>query len=214
MASAKRSLLITFAIVGAILLIIGFVYRGTIERIYSMATFADPDKLAHNIMRMDTLIDSRVIPASSAPRPLPVAARTIELPPSFESFGETVSTRAFLDETRSTGLLVMHAGEIVHEQYRLGLTPETTQFSFSLAKSFTSALIGAAIDEGLIDSVDDRIVKYLPEFADTGWGDATIANTLENASGIDFEERHDGSASDIDAIKKRKKSKIIRQRRE
>ncbi len=202
MAGAGSRLFVALWIVAAILVVLGYVYRGQIERIYSMATFADPDKLASNVMLMDTMLDSRAIPASSAPSPLPVAARKIGLPPSFESFGETVDTEAFLDETRMTGLLVMQAGEIVFEQYRQGLTPETTQFSFSMAKSFTSALIGAAIDDGLIDSVDDKIVKYLPEFADTGWGEATIANTLENASGIDFKERHDGSASDIDAFRR------------
>ncbi len=202
MAGARSRILSFVGIAAAILLVLGFIYRGPIERIYSMATFADPDKLARNVMRMETLLDSRAIPASSAPSTLPVAARKIELPPSFGSFDETVDTEAFLDKTCMTGLLVMHAGEIVFEEYRRGLTPETTQFSFSMAKSFTSALIGAAIDDGLIDSEDDRIVKYLPEFAGTGWAEATIANTLENASGIDFEERHDGSASDIDAFRR------------
>lgn len=202
MADTRSRIFVALWVVAAILVVLGAFYRGPIERIYMLATFADPDKLARNVMHMDTLLESRAIPASSAPSPLPDAARKIDLPPGFESFGQSVGTEAFLEQTRMTGLIVMHAGEIVFEQYRQGLTPETTQFSFSMAKSFTSALIGAAIDDGLIDSVDDKIVKYLPEFVDTGWGEATIANTLENASGIDFEERHDGSASDIDAFRR------------
>ncbi len=52
---------------------------------------------------------------------------------------------------------------------------ETTHISFSVAKSFTSILVGIAMDEGLIGSVDDKVVQYLPELAHTGYAGATLA---------------------------------------
>ena len=94
----------------------------------------------------------------------------------------------FLSRSKSTGILVIKDGEIRYEKYFQGYDKESRATSFSVAKSFTSALIGFAVEDGLIDSVDDPVVKYLPAFKDSGFSSASIKDLLQMSSGIRFNE--------------------------
>ncbi len=80
--------------------------------------------------------------------------------------GEEADLDEFLRETDTIALVVVHEARLVRERYFDGATRESLQTSFSVAKSFVSTLVGIAIDEGLIGSVDDSVTEYLPELAD------------------------------------------------
>ncbi len=85
----------------------------------------------------------------------------------------------------------MKDGRIVSEIYRNN-TDETTRFmAFSMTKSITSVLIGRALEEKRIASLDDPITKYLPEPSDGGYNGVTIRQILQMRSGVDYEERYD-----------------------
>ncbi len=96
----------------------------------------------------------------------------------------------FLTETGTQAFIVIQDDKILYENYFNGATPDSTVTSFSMAKSFTSALIGIAIDEGYIQSVDDPITDYLPELAkrDPAFSQITIHDLLMMSSGIRYEE--------------------------
>jgi CubicO group peptidase (beta-lactamase class C family) len=96
----------------------------------------------------------------------------------------------FLAEHDTQALVVIHDGQVVYENYFNNTRPDTMLTSFSMAKSFTSALIGAAIQDGYIKSVDDPITTYLPELArrDPRFNAITIRNLLMMASGLDYQE--------------------------
>ena len=79
--------------------------------------------------------------------------------------GERKGLDQFLRETETLAFVVVHEDRLVHERYYNGATRESLQTSFSAAKSFVSALVGIAIDAGLIDSIEDPVTKYLPELA-------------------------------------------------
>jgi len=112
--------------------------------------------------------------------------------------GETLND--FLRKTGTTGFIVVHDGTIVYETYRQGYDETTQATSWSVAKSFTSALTGIAVEEGHIDSVNDPAVKYVPELDDSGYEDATVYDLLTMSSGVEFEEDYQDPTSDINML--------------
>jgi CubicO group peptidase (beta-lactamase class C family) len=96
-----------------------------------------------------------------------------------------------------SGLLVVKDAEIVLERYAMGLTAEGLWQSSSMVKSLASCLVGAAIRDGLIEGVDDRIVRYLPDFAGTAYDEVTVRHLLTMSSGIDWSENTDDLRSDV-----------------
>lgn len=99
---------------------------------------------------------------------------------------------AFNHENLSTGMIVLHQGRIVYEGYWLGADAESHFASWSMAKSVTGTLIGIAEAEGLIRSIEDPIVRYVPELAETAYRDVTIEQALQMSSGVGFKETYDG----------------------
>jgi len=96
------------------------------------------------------------------------------------------------------GFVVLHDNQILLEKYFHGANRESRFLSNSVSKSFTSILVGAAIADGKIKSVDDPVVKYLPWLKDsTGYRDATIKNLLEMSSGVQFDEQYTNTHADI-----------------
>jgi CubicO group peptidase (beta-lactamase class C family) len=99
----------------------------------------------------------------------------------------------FNRDNRSTGMIVLHRGRIVYEDYWLGADAESHFNSWSIAKSVTGTLIGIAEAEGLIESIEDPVVRYVPELAETAYRDVTIEQALQMSSGV----RHGETAEDI-----------------
>lgn len=122
------------------------------------------------------------------------------LPESYDFHGEPLALSDFLDRTETTGLLVVHQGAITHEEYRLGADEESRFTSWSVAKSVVSALIGIALEEGHIASINDPIEAYVEGLAGTPYGAVSIEDALTMSSGIDFNEDYDQSGSDINAV--------------
>lgn len=106
----------------------------------------------------------------------------------FEKNGEVGNFEKFLYNTNTTSFIVIQNNAILYESYPLGTPYKDGYHSFSVAKSFTSALVGIAVDEGLIASVNDPITKYLPELnsRDTRFQKITIAHLLTMSSGLEF----------------------------
>jgi CubicO group peptidase (beta-lactamase class C family) len=104
--------------------------------------------------------------------------------------GEGRELDTFLRETETLAFVVVHRDRLVREEYFGGSRRDSLQTSFSAAKSFVSTLVGIAIDEGLIGSVDDRITKYVPELAerDPRFRRITVRDLLTMSSGIRYEE--------------------------
>ena len=98
---------------------------------------------------------------------------------------------------KTDGLIILHNNKTLYEEYWNGNDRYSKHISWSVAKSFLSALIGIAIDEGLIDSIDDPTTKYLPEFKGTGYDGVKIKNLLQMSSGVAFNEDYADPNSDI-----------------
>jgi CubicO group peptidase (beta-lactamase class C family) len=96
----------------------------------------------------------------------------------------------YLDSSGTTAFLVVHDNKLLYEKYLNGYDERSLNTSFSMAKSFGSALVGIAIDEGYIKSVDEPITDYIPELLkkDQRFEEITIRDLLTMSSGIKYEE--------------------------
>ncbi len=103
------------------------------------------------------------------------------------------SLEGYLDASGTTAFLVIHDDKLLYERYLNGHDETSVQTSFSMAKSFASALVGIAIDEGHIKSVDEPITNYIPELLekDERFKSITIRHLLTMTSGIKYEEGGD-----------------------
>ncbi len=99
-----------------------------------------------------------------------------------------------------TGLVVLNDGQLVHESYYLGTADTDLRISWSVAKSFLSALMGIVLEEGDIASIDDQVTKYAPSLKGSAYEGATIRNVLNMASGVHFDEDYLAFDSDINKM--------------
>jgi CubicO group peptidase (beta-lactamase class C family) len=104
-----------------------------------------------------------------------------------ESGNATKSLREILESNNTLAFIVLKNNTILYEKYYGDYTSESNLPSFSAAKSLISALVGIAIDEGLIGSVNDRVLTYLPELEGKGVDTLTIRHLLTMSSGFDFD---------------------------
>jgi CubicO group peptidase (beta-lactamase class C family) len=121
-------------------------------------------------------------------------ARTDAPAPTFayEHQGRRLGSDDYLERQRVTGLLVLHRGSIVLERYGHGRGESTRFLSASIAKSVVGLLVGVAIEEGSIASIDDPARRYVPALAGHPHGETSIRHLLEMSSGVQFAERYDG----------------------
>jgi CubicO group peptidase (beta-lactamase class C family) len=133
-----------------------------------------------------------------ATRAIKRGPRVHPLPPARQPFDAiALGVDAFMAQHRVGGLLVLKDGEIALERYGLGLDETTRWYSYSLGKSVCSTLVGAAIHQGKIGSVDDPVTRYLPHMAGTAYDGNTLRHLLEMSSGVGWEEAYRSGSSDF-----------------
>lgn len=143
----------------------------------------------------DQLQPVRVVHRGKSTRPLP--KRTQPFPSIHFVFqGHHFDLYDYLANNRVAGILVLKNGEIAFEDYELGISPETHWLSMSLAKSITSTLVGAAIADGSISSLDDLVVRYVPALKGSAYDGVTIRQILTMSSGVRWDETYTDSKSD------------------
>ena len=145
----------------------------------------------------DKIFPSRDVPAGGIIYPLPAtaSARLREL--RFRHAGRSWSLDDYFAETNVAGLLILDDGKIVYERYGLGNTPQTRWVSYSVAKSVTSMLVGAAIQDGYIAGVDEPVTAYLPRLAGSAYDRTSIRQLMQMASGVEWDETYDDPDSDV-----------------
>lgn len=104
----------------------------------------------------------------------------------------------YLEYTNTTAFIVLHGDQLLYEGYFNGADRESMQTSFSVAKSFTSTLVGVAVEEGFIDSLDDSITIYLPELSarDKRFEAITLRHLITMSSGLRWERSDSNPLSD------------------
>ena len=111
--------------------------------------------------------------------------------------GATITVNEYFARQSVAGLLVIKDGKILYERYGLGNTEDSKWISFSVAKSVVSMLIGAAIQDGYIKSVHEKVTNYLPNLKGSPYNRSSIANLLQMASGVQWNEDYADPQSDV-----------------
>ena len=125
----------------------------------------------------------------SAPRPLPSGA---PLPADLSA-----ALDAAFVEAGAVGLMVLKDGRVRYARYAPGYGPERRWTSFSVAKSFTATLLGAALGDGAITGLDDPVTRYLPELSGTAYEGVTVGEVAGMRSGVAWREIYDDPTSDV-----------------
>ncbi len=171
--------------------VVGVWKREEIMRLWAVNSLFSEDRIVSNFSHMDRAFLTAPLPRGEGPvSPLPVGTPA-RLPDDAE---------AWIVERALTSLLVMKDGEIRYEDYFLGTTAEDRRVSWSIAKSYLSALFGILIEEGAIGSLDDPVTRYAPLLAGTAYDGASIRNVLNMASGVTFDEDYHDPDSDINRM--------------
>ncbi len=174
------------------------VYHRELFRLYHAMTLFEADKIVHNFQHLDSIFMKQDIQASSAPSRFRQDLK--QLPPSFEYKGETIPTQKFLEDTWTTGFMVIKDDLILYEDYFLGLTENTRAISWSMGKSIVSALVGIALEEGHIKDLATPVSDYVPLLKGSGYEGVSLKNVLQMSSGIRFNEDYGDFNSDINRL--------------
>jgi CubicO group peptidase (beta-lactamase class C family) len=150
------------------------------------------------LSRYDTLFPARTIPA--AKQPVQLARATSELVTRYRFAGLDLTLDDYLNRHPITGLLIAKDTSILVERYQYGRTDRDRLASFSIAKSVVGLLIGIALKEGAIRSVDDLAETYATGLEDTEYGRTPIKALLLMASGVAFSEDYADRSSDINRL--------------
>jgi len=136
-----------------------------------------------------TKFPSRPLPAAEQPFHYPAAAVEVG-PRTATSDGREVPFEQFLEEHATVAFLVIHRDTIKYERYFKGYDPSRIHTSFSMAKSVISMLIGCAIDDGSITSVEQPVSDFVPELRANGFDKVTLEHVLQMTSGLDLDESY------------------------
>lgn len=166
------------------------------ERIEKIDIALNLDNFADTYLKMNEYFDNKEIYNSDNIFVFP-KRKTVDLPKEFKYEKKLFDTKKYLDSSYTQGFLVLHEDSISFESYYLGQNKNTRHISWSVAKSFVSALMGIAINEGYIESIEDNIEKYLPELSSSGYNGVKIRELLQMSSGIRFDETYSDMNSDI-----------------
>ncbi|TRD12484.1 serine hydrolase [Erythrobacter insulae] len=141
---------------------------------------------------MENWFAGHEVPAASTTRELPAGS---PLSPEIQA-----DIRKLMADTNASGVMVLQDGKVRFEDYGLGLGSEDRWTSFSVAKSFTSTLLGAAVKDGSIDSLDDPVTRYIPNLAGSAYDGVTVRQIATMTSGVAWNEDYTDPDSDVAAM--------------
>ena len=155
---------------------------------------AQRDAAFRALHRLPVLAKSHVVAAGATPLPLPPG------PP----LTLALDVDAYMAGQRSAALLIVHDGKLRLERYGLGFDRAGRWTTFSVAKSMTSTLVGAALRDGYIRRMDDKVSDYIPEMKGSAYDDVSIRQLLTMTSGVRWNEDYADPNSDVAQFNKHK----------
>lgn len=144
-----------------------------------------------NFRRMEQIFPSIRVAAGLHVHPLPPGKSLIP------ALGGEAAVDRMMDSLDEVGLLVLQDGKVRLERYRRGFGPGQRWTSFSVAKSLTSSLVGAAIEDGYIKSLNDPVTRYIPELKGSAYDGVTVRELLTMTSGVKWNEDYTDPNSDV-----------------
>tara|TARA_R110001606_G_scaffold16153_8_gene65429 strand:+ start:4874 stop:6091 length:1218 start_codon:yes stop_codon:yes gene_type:complete len=160
--------------------------------------FWTQDQRDNAFRQMEVLTTTRTIEAGDTVREIPAGKPLPALLPAADGTdGAGISIDDYMADQRLAGLVVLQDGKARLEEYRMDFTKDDRWTSFSVAKSLVSTLVGAAIKEGFIKSLDDPLTTYIPELTGSGYDGVTVEQLLTMTSGVKWNEDYEDKNSDV-----------------
>jgi hypothetical protein len=166
---------------------------GTVTQVYDGTLTSDIQ--VHTFRNIDRLFPVRVVKHGARVLPLPPAIKRLTRV-EFTSAGKSYDLVDYMALNRVTAMLVLKDGKIAYEDYEMGNTEKTRWMSMSMVKTITASLIGAAIKDGYIKSIDDPVAQYATKLKGSAYDGVSIRYLLEMASGVKWDETYTNPASD------------------
>jgi len=188
---------ILFAIALVLLVLVGLNWA-SIQRLIHVKSLFDADKIVHNFSHMDDALFSSELPRGGKEHVWQINLSS--LPVNFTDRDKEKDTAAMLEELHTTALVVVKDGHIVFEDYYKGTGKDDLRISWSMSKSFVSALTGLALARGEIENIDDPVTKYALILRGSVYDGVPLRHVLNMASGIRFDENYLDPASDINQM--------------
>lgn len=170
--------------------------QGAPRDVGTRATWMTPKFNAAAFQNIEEIFPSRRVAAATG-QVAPLIASGRSFAPRYEFNGKTLGADDFIASNYVSGLLILRGDKVLYERYALGADPATRFISFSMGKSVVSTLVGEAVADGKIASINDMVSKYLPDVAGGAYEKATIRNVLEMSSGTSFDESQATADSDL-----------------
>jgi CubicO group peptidase (beta-lactamase class C family) len=148
---------------------------------------------------VDAIFATRAIRRGTSPRILP---RGAEIAPRYRSGADEFGLDNYLNRAQVAGLLVLHDGAIRLERYALGLTEATRWTTMSTVKSLTATLVGVALAEGRLGSLDETVSAHLPALRGSAYDAVTIRHLLTMSSGVRWSEDYTDRQSEVNRYSK------------
>ena len=181
----------------AVLIFLAIMFGPNAWRLYKVTHLFDKNSISYNFINMKEFFPtSTPIKASEDPYTFNKIDNFI-MPDTYEFEGEEKQIIESIDYFNTDGLMILKDGEVHYENYWNENKETSRHIIWSVSKSFLSALVGIALDEGLIEDINDPIIKYLKDFKGTGYEGVSIKNLLQMSSGIEFNEDYGDPDSDI-----------------
>ncbi len=171
--------------------VVGIWKREQITRLLAVNSLFSEEKIVQNFSHMDAAFLTQPVPRGNGPTSELSYGPETDLPAAVDSW---------ITDRDVTSLVVLKDGRLVYENYFKGTGPDDLRISWSVAKSFLSALVGIALEEGAIASIDDPVTKYAPDLKGGAYDGATLRNVLQMSSGVTFDEDYLDFNSDINRM--------------
>ncbi len=154
-----------------------------------------PELQSRGYRTIEEIYQVNTIERGEAVRPLVMADRQID--PTFEHGGKSWTVASYMEAFNVSGVLVLKDGDILLERYGMGRQPADRWTSFSVAKSVTSTLVGAAIQDGKIAGLNAPVTDYIPDLAGSAYDGVTVRQLLMMSSGVQWNEDYTDPKSDV-----------------
>ena len=192
----KKYLSIAAFIVALAVTFIWINYADRIQRLQVVGSLFTGAEQIQNFNSMHEMFPVNVLPRAEQVLEFESGV-AVQLPTSFMYRGAEVLISEFITRTDSGALLVLKGGKVTFEQYWQTGGRDQTWLSMSVAKSFISALIGIAVDQGLIGDITEPVTDYVPELAGSAYDNVRIKDILQMSSGASWNEDYGDPESDI-----------------
>ncbi|HXC57079.1 MAG TPA: serine hydrolase [Rhizomicrobium sp.] len=182
-------------IVGAVLCAVAAAWAADAPKDLSSILFWTPQQQEAGYRAIENHFPTRLVKHGAGVYPLASATQAFDV--AYDYQGASWNTDKFLSANRVSGLLVITDGRIVLERYALGRRESDRWISFSVSKSVTSMLIGAAIRDGAIRSLDAAVTDYVPGLKGSAYEGVTLRQLLTMTSGVKWNENYADPKSDV-----------------